>query len=90
MLSQLPAPGAEMAEGSLVMLYVTDGEPPDAQAYVLVPDVTGMSIVEASRQLRASNLNLQVDGSGLATGQRPAADTFVSPGSTVTVTFETR
>ncbi len=89
-LSQLPAPGAEMAEGSLVMLYVTDGEPPDAQAYVLVPDVTGMSIVEASRQLRARNLNLQVDGSGLATGQRPAADTFVAPGSTVTVTFETR
>ncbi len=89
-LAQLPAQGATMAKGSLVMLYVSGEAPPDAQEYVLVPDVSGMSILEASRQLRARNLLLEIDGSGLATGQKPAANTFVQPGSTVTVTFRAR
>ncbi len=89
-LSQMPAPGAVMAEKSLVMLYVSGEAPPDAQAFVLVPDVSGLSIIDASRQLRARNLTLEIDGSGLAVSQRPAADTFVAPGSTVTVVFRAR
>lgn len=88
-LSQLPAPGAMMAEGSLVMLYVSGDLPPETQEYVLTPDVLGMSIVEANRQLRARNLTLEIDGSGLAVSQRPAASTFVPPGSVVKVTFQT-
>lgn len=89
-LDQLPAQGAAMAEGSLVMLYVSGEAPPDAQEYVLVPDVSGMSIVEANRQLRARNLSMEMEGSGLAKGQRPAAGTFVAPGSTVRVEFTAR
>ncbi len=89
-LSQLPAQGASMAEGSLVMLYVSDSPPPDAEEYVMVPDVHGMSIVEANRQLRARNLRLEIDGSGLAVQQRPASGSFVAPGSTVKVTFQAR
>ena len=87
---QLPVQGAEMAEGSLVMLYVSGQTPPDVQEYVLVPDVSGMSIVEANRQLRARNLSMEIEGSGLAMGQRPAAETFVAPGSVVKVTFSAR
>lgn len=89
-LAQLPAQGATMAEGSLVMLYVSGEAPPDAQEYVLVPEVTGMSIVEANRQLKARNLNLEINGSGLAVSQRPASGTFVAPGTIVQVTFEAR
>jgi len=55
-----------------------------------VPDVSGMSIVEASRQLRARNLLLEIDGSGLAVSQRPASGAFVAPGSTVKVVFKAR
>ena len=89
-LDQMPAPGAIAAEDSLVMLYVSGEPPPDAEEFVLVPDVTGMSIVEASRQLQARNLTLLIDGSGLAQGQRPKAGAFVAPGSAISVTFKTR
>lgn len=89
-LDQMPAPGAEMAEGSLVMLYVSGDPPPDAEEFVLVPDVSGLSIVEANRQLQARNLMLLMEGSGLATLQRPEAGTFLAPGSAVRVTFETK
>ena len=46
-IAQLPAPGADMAEGSLVMLYV-EGAQAETEA-VSVPDVTGLSVVEANR-----------------------------------------
>lgn len=87
-LGQMPLPGATMTEGSIVMLYVTEGTPPDAQDLVLVPDVLGKPIVEASRLLRARELELLIEGSGLAARQKPAAGTYVEPGTQVTVTFE--
>ncbi|MDR0928427.1 MAG: PASTA domain-containing protein, partial [Oscillospiraceae bacterium] len=87
-IAQMPAQGAQMAQGSLVMLYVNNDPPPDVQEYVLVPDVSGLSILEATRQLQARNLVLSLEGSGLAVGQRPAAGAFIAPGSTVKVTFE--
>jgi beta-lactam-binding protein with PASTA domain len=55
---------------------------------VLVPDVSGMSIVEANRQLRARMLEIMVEGSGLAVKQTPAAGEFARPGDTVKVTFQ--
>ena len=87
-LSQMPLPGATMQEGSIVMLYVTEGEPITAQDLVLVPDVLGQPIVEASRLLRARKLEMLIEGSGLATRQEPAAGTYVEPGTQVTVSFD--
>lgn len=89
-LTQLPAQGAMMTEGSLVMLYVSGEPPPDAEEFVLVPEVDGMSIIEASRQLRARNLTLEIEGSGLAIHQSPAAGSFAAPGSMVKVMFKAR
>jgi stage V sporulation protein D (sporulation-specific penicillin-binding protein) len=86
-LSQLPAPGATVLSGSQVMLYVHDGDIPDAQTLVKVPDVRGMSVVEANRQLRARLLNMKIEGSGIAQKQAPAPGEFVNPGATITVTF---
>ena len=85
-LSQLPAAGARMAEGGLMMLYVEGAAP--AGGTVRVPDVTGMSVMEAGRLLRAFGLDMRIEGGGLAVDQRPAADAEASPSATVTVRFE--
>ena len=55
---------------------------------ICVPDVRGLSIVEASRALRARGLEMQLQGSGLAVRQSPAAGQYAALGDAVTVTFE--
>ena len=89
-LDQLPAEGAQVYRDSLVMLYVSQNPPPQAEEFVAVPDVTGMSIAEANRLLTSRHLSLTIKGSGLAREQSPQAGTFVSPGETIQVTFTTR
>ena len=85
---QLPAPGAGMTEGSLVMLYV-EGEAEAAENdRVCVPDVSGMSVSAANRFLRSCGLQMRVVGSGVAVSQSPAARERVTPTTTVTVAFE--
>ena len=84
--AQLPAAGAEMARGSIVMLYV-DGASIDSRM-ARVPDVTGMSILEANRLVRACGLQMRINGSGLAVSQLPAPDENVNPSTLVTVTFQ--
>ena len=87
-VGQLPAPGATMNVGALVMLYVEQAESPEDGALTRVPDVTGMPVVQANRLLRACGLELRVEGSGLAVSQTPAADEQVNPSTLVTVRFE--
>lgn len=85
-LRQLPAGGALMNEGALVMLYVEGAAPADGR--VAVPDVSGMPVTEANRLLRSYGLELAIEGSGLARLQFPAAGTIVNPTSRVKVRFE--
>ena len=87
-IGQLPAAGARVNAGALVMLYVDGARRDAADAQVRVPDVTGMPVVEANRLLLSCGLILQVEGSGLAVEQAPAADAFVNPSTRVTVRFE--
>lgn len=84
---QLPAPGARMNAGALVMLYVQQGVAPEG-APVTVPDVTGMPVVQANRLLRAYGLEMKVEGSGLAVSQSPKAGESVNPTSVISVRFE--
>ncbi len=84
---QLPAPGAGMNEGALVMLYVEEGVAPN-DAPVSVPDVTGLPVTQANRLLRAYGLEMEVEGSGLAVSQSPEAGENVNPTSVVRVRFE--
>ena len=86
--SQLPPAGSEVYAGSQVMLYLGAGEPPETDMYVCVPDVTGMTIVNANRTLRARELNLYIEGSGLAVSQSPAAGEYVAPGEQISVVFK--
>ena len=85
-VNQLPAPGADMNAGALVMLYVDGVEP--ANGTVTVPDVTGMPVTEANRLLKSYGLELAIEGSGLAASQTPAAGEQVNPTTRVTVRFE--
>ena len=89
-LDQLPAEGAQVYKDSLVMLYVSQNPPPQAEEFVAVPDVTGMSIAEANRLLTSRRLSLTIVGTGLAKKQSPQAGAFVSPGECIQVTFSTR
>ena len=84
---QLPAPGARMSEGALVMLYV-EGAADAGDGPVTVPDVAGMPVIQANRLLKACGLSLRVEGSGLAVSQSPEAGASVNPTAIITVRFE--
>ncbi|MBR7188559.1 MAG: PASTA domain-containing protein [Clostridia bacterium] len=85
--AQLPAAGAEMSEGSLVMLYVEGAQTADDGGVARVPDVRGMSVLEANKLIRSFGLQMRIEGSGLAVSQSPAADEEVHPSTVVTVRF---
>ena len=85
--AQAPAAGARLAAGGKVMLYTYEHQPLQAVDVVSVPDVKGMSMVEAGRQLRARGFEMEVSGSGLAVRQEPGAGSFAALGDTVKVTF---
>ena len=85
---QLPAAGAEMNAGALVMLYVNAASDTRDDSPVTVPDVRGMPVLEANRLLTALGLRLAAEGSGLAVAQSPAAGTQVNPTTTVKARFE--
>ena len=85
---QLPAAGAEMPAGSLMMLYVDNLTEISNNDKVTVPDVSGLSVLEANRMLRSYGLKLQIEGGGLAAKQEPAAGSEVFPTATVKVWFE--
>ena len=87
-IEQMPAAGAQVSEQSLVMLYVEGTPDLSENDRVEVPDVTGKSIVEANRLLRSYGLEMEIDGSGLAVGQEPAAGEKVLPTAKVKVSFE--
>ena len=86
--AQSPYAGALLQNGGQVMLYTYEKTPSTAEEMVLVPDVTGCSIVEAGRLLRLRGLEMNLQGSGLAVSQHPPAGTYTAPGKSVTVTFE--
>lgn len=86
--AQSPAAGAQMRSGGTVMLYTFEGQPLEAVELVTVPDVKGLSMVEAGRLIRQRGLEMEVSGSGLAVRQSPAAGGYAKPGDTVKVTFE--
>ena len=85
---QTPLPGASLPMGGQVMVYTYDNEPIEAEDLVQVPSVAGLSIVEASRTLRMRNLEMVMEGSGIAQSQSPAAGEYVSPNTQVKVTFQ--
>ena len=86
-ISQLPAAGATMPKGSLMMLYVDNLTDLRNNGKVQVPDVAGLSVLEANRLLRSYGLRMKIEGGGLAVSQNPAAGEEVFPTAEVAVCF---
>jgi len=87
-IAQLPLPGAVMNEGSIMMLYVDNLTDMRHNGKVEVPDLKGMSVLEANRLLRSYGLNMQIEGGGIAVSQQPEAGENVFPTAAVYVKFE--
>ena len=84
---QMPPPGAGLMAGGQMMLYTDDRAAATPDLMAAVPDVRGMSVVEASRALRARGFDMELVGSGIAVRQRPAAGIYAAKGGKVEVTF---
>lgn len=85
--AQMPAAGAMLTAGGQVMLYTAEQQTVTPDIMVCVPDVIGLSVVEASRALRARGFELEISGSGVAVTQSPAYGAYAAQGSTVKVSF---
>ena len=86
--SQLPAPGASMQAGSIVAIYLDNDTELNQDAFITVPDVTGLSVIEANRILTSMGLYMTMEGSGIAAFQSPGAGETVFPSQKVEVFFE--
>lgn len=86
--AQTPAAGAVFPVGGRVMLYTYEKEPVQPVDLICVPDVAGLSIVEASRTLRARGFEMEIQGSGLAIRQEPGAGSYAPLGSKIKVIFQ--
>ncbi len=86
--AQAPAAGAQVPAGTAVMLYTYEQEPMQIMDLISVPEVKGLSMVEAARALRLRGFDMEISGSGLAVRQSPAAGSYAPGGTAVKVTFE--
>jgi beta-lactam-binding protein with PASTA domain len=70
------------------MLYTDPQEPLTVEDLIFVPDVRGLSMVEAARLLRQRELEMAIEGSGIAVSQAPAPGEYVPREQVVTVNFQ--
>ena len=82
-VDQVPKPGVSLSEGSIIMLYDQD-----TRTSTTVPDLTGKSKYQATTELRNSNLNISIEGSGTVVSQDPPKGSIVDAGTVVKVTLK--
>lgn len=86
---QMPAPGTVVDEGTTILLYMeTKSTHDDTEGMVVVPDLTGMTIMEAGQLLEEYKLQLGIQGEGEAIYQNPAPNTLVPEGTKIMVEFK--
>ncbi len=79
-LSQMPAPGSSVPQGSTVILF-TDEE--SEQEKVTVPDVVGKTGLAANKMILNAGLNIKVTGVGTDNANAVAAKQSIEPGTEV-------
>lgn len=79
---QVPKPGVSLSSGSIIMLYDQD-----TRTSTTVPDLTGKSAYQATTELRNSNLNISIEGTGTVVSQDPPKGSSVDAGTVVKVTL---
>ena len=82
-VEQVPKPGVALSQGSIIMLYDQD-----TRTSATVPDLTGKSKYQATTELRNSNLNISVEGTGTVVSQDPPKGSNVDAGTVVKVTLK--
>ncbi len=83
--NQNPKPGAKLSSKSIIMLY---GEENTVATSVSVPDLSGMSLAQATATLKAKNLNISTTGTGVVTTQDYVKDDLVPEGTIISVTLK--
>lgn len=86
-LSQMPPAGTSLTRGGEVMLYTQPDSGITPETLVAVPDVRGMTMTEAGREIRAKGLLMTPEGSGFAASQSPLAGAYVPPDTVIVVKF---
>lgn len=86
-LRQSPGPGSKSLQKSTVKLHTLDTETTAAvpRGYTVVPDVRGLTIRRAINRLTTSNLDVDIDGSGVVTAQQPRPGQTVRIGTSVSL-----
>ncbi len=83
---QIPKPGTQLAEGSIIKLY--SDETKENKSLTIVPDLKGLSYNAAKTALASKNLNINVVGSGIVVSQDPIAGTETYEGNVITITLQ--
>lgn len=86
--AQMPAPGASLIAGGQIMLYTYSEDLLVPQELVCVPDVLGCSLAQAGTLFRQRGLEMQIEGTGFAVRQEPAAGEYCPRETIVKVWFE--
>ncbi|MBQ2938574.1 MAG: PASTA domain-containing protein [Clostridia bacterium] len=82
-VDQVPKPGISLSKGSIVMMYDQN-----TRTSATVPDLEGKSAYQATTELRNSNLNISIEGSGTVISQDPPKGSSVDAGTVVKVTLK--
>lgn len=82
---QMPKPNASLTKGSIIVLYDQD-----SRTSVTVPDLTNKSQYQATTELRNSNLNISVEGTGTVVSQDPPKGSNVDAGTIVKVILRSK
>ena len=82
-VDQVPKPGVALSHGSIIMLYDQD-----TRTSATVPDLTGKSKYQATTELRNSNLNISIEGTGTVVSQDPPKGSNVDAGTVIKVTLK--
>ena len=84
-IDQVPKPGSKLLDDSTICLY---SENNNVRLPVEVPDLKGMSVLQAKNALKARHLNISIEGTGIVISQDPLATTSVEEGSIIKVNLK--
>jgi len=88
-VAQVPAPGVKIEKHSNVVILLENEDDQNQDMLVVVPDLYGLSAIEANNLLVENHLQLKILGSGnTVVSQSPAAGETAYFGDVITVTFE--
>ena len=85
-VEQVPVKGSKLMDKSIVKLYTENNNTKISKP---VPNLIGKNLSEIKKLLRESNLNADIQGSGLVVSQEPIPGSPVEEGTIIKVTLST-